>query len=52
MINCEFAKCKHKMLVRCTECGREQYMLAVYSVSHGNHPCVWCGKLNKVSEEK
>jgi hypothetical protein len=32
-----------EMQTRCTSCGREQYAMAVHSISHGEHPCVWCG---------
>jgi len=32
------------MQTRCVHCLREQYALAVHSISHGEHPCVWCGK--------
>jgi hypothetical protein len=32
------------MQVRCIYCKREQYAPAVYAISHGEHPCVWCGK--------
>jgi len=31
------------MQERCIYCGREQYAPAVWSISHGEHPCVWCG---------
>jgi hypothetical protein len=31
------------MQPRCIFCKREQYMPAVYSISHGEHPCCWCG---------
>jgi len=29
---------------RCIYCKREQYAMAVYAISQGEHPCVWCGK--------
>ena len=32
------------MQVRCIYCKKEQYGVAVYDISFGNHPCVWCGK--------
>ena len=32
------------MQVRCIYCDKEQYAIAVWSISHGEHPCVWCGK--------
>lgn len=28
---------------RCVFCGREHYMPAVPAISHGQHPCCWCG---------
>ena len=28
----------------CIYCNREQYAMAVYEISYGKHPCVWCGK--------
>ena len=31
------------MQVRCVNCKREQYALAVSLISEGRHPCVWCG---------
>ncbi len=36
------------MQVKCVHCGREQYGVAVFDISHGKHPCVWCGKTPKV----
>lgn len=32
-----------EMQSRCVFCLREQYGPAVYAISHGEHPCVWCG---------
>lgn len=32
------------MQPRCIYCKREQYGPAVWDISHGEHPCVWCGK--------
>lgn len=32
------------MQPRCIYCGREQYGPAVWPISHGEHPCVWCGE--------
>lgn len=32
------------MQTRCIYCKREQYGPAVFDISHGDHPCVWCGK--------
>ena len=31
------------MQIRCIYCHKEQYAPAVYDISQGNHPCVWCG---------
>ena len=31
------------MQMRCIQCRREQYAPAVLAISHGEHPCVWCG---------
>ena len=39
------------MQVRCVNCKREQYALAVYKISHGKHPCVWCGHTPKPMTE-
>lgn len=39
---------KVAMQPRCIYCKREQYAPAVYSISHGEHPCVWCGKIPPV----
>jgi ribosomal protein S27E len=39
------------MQVRCIYCKREQYAPAVYEISHGKHPCVWCGKTPPVMTE-
>jgi hypothetical protein len=38
---------KIAMQMRCVFCGEEQYMPAVFEISHGNHPCCWCGKMSK-----
>ena len=27
----------------CIYCRREQYKPAVYEISNGKHPCIWCG---------
>ena len=32
------------MQTRCIYCKKEQYAPAVYAISYGEHPCVWCGK--------
>ena len=32
-----------EMQTRCIYCTREQYAMAVHAISHGEHPCVWCG---------
>ncbi len=32
------------MQTRCIYCKREQYAMAVHSISNSEHPCVWCGK--------
>ena len=40
----EFDKVKVAMQTRCIYCLREQYAMAVHAISHGEHPCVWCGK--------
>lgn len=45
---CDFSKCNHRMQKRCTECGKKQYAVIVWPVSHGWKPCAWCGKINKV----
>lgn len=31
------------MQSRCVSCGREQYALNVYALSHGQSGCSWCG---------
>lgn len=36
---------KIAMQEKCIYCGKEQYKPAVWSISHGEHPCVWCGKV-------
>jgi hypothetical protein len=40
------------MQERCIHCGREQYGPAVYMISYGKHPCVWCGKMSKQLTEQ
>lgn len=41
------------MQTRCVSCKREQYAMAVYSISRGEHPCVWCGVMGrKMSKEQ
>ncbi len=35
------------MQIRCVHCKREQYIPMVWDVSHGRHPCSWCGKMSK-----
>lgn len=35
------------MQEKCIHCGREQYAPAVYPISMGEHPCVWCGKMSE-----
>lgn len=37
---------------RCIYCFREQYAIAVWEISHGRHPCVWCGKTPPVLTEQ
>lgn len=41
-------KCDVWYQMRCIYCKREQYMLAVAEISHGVHPCVWCGMIPPV----
>lgn len=40
------------MQQRCVYCGKEQYAMAVCSISHGEHPCVWCGETPPVMTVK
>ncbi len=40
------------MQSRCVYCKREQYAPAVYSISLGEHPCVWCGEFSKPMTEQ
>jgi hypothetical protein len=40
------------MQVRCVHCKREQWMPAVYEISHGKSPCRWCGKMSKEMTEE
>lgn len=35
------------MQTRCVHCKREQYAMAVYSISYGESCCAWCGKESK-----
>lgn len=35
------------MQVRCVHCKREQYSLAVWSISNGESDCPWCGKASR-----
>jgi hypothetical protein len=35
----------------CVHCGQEQYKPAVLDISHGKHPCCWCGKMSKEMTE-
>ena len=37
---------------RCIYCKQEQYSPAVFEISLGKHPCVWCGKTPPVLIEK
>jgi hypothetical protein len=39
------------MQERCIYCKREQYIPAVWEISHGERPCVWCGKTSKKMSE-
>jgi hypothetical protein len=48
MDRCEGRACIHVMLMRCSECGREQWAPIVWAVSHGDHPCAWCAQFNPV----
>ena len=32
----------------CVHCGCEQYALAVRDISHGKHPCCWCGEMSEI----
>lgn len=36
-----------EMQVNCVFCGHEQYSPAIWDISHGRHPCCWCGKFSK-----
>jgi hypothetical protein len=40
------------MQVRCIYCLREQYAMAVFEVSHGRSPCVWCGYKSAAMDER
>jgi len=40
------------MQTYCVRCGKEQYVPNVWPVSHGLHPCSWCGKMSKKMTEK
>lgn len=35
------------MQTYCIYCGLEQYAPAVHSISNGEEPCCWCGKMSK-----
>ena len=35
------------MQTRCVHCVREQYALAVWDISHGQHPCCFCGEMSE-----
>jgi len=35
------------MQTRCIYCLREQYGPAVHAISHGEHPCNWCGRTHE-----
>ena len=35
------------MQIRCVHCKKEQWAMAVYKISHGEIPCVWCGKMSE-----
>jgi ribosomal protein S27E len=39
------------MQSRCIYCKKEQYAMVVFDISHGEHPCVWCGKTPPVLTE-
>ena len=43
---------KPAMQIRCIYCKKEQYAPAVWSISYGKHPCVWCGKTSPKLNEK
>jgi len=41
------------MQTRCVHCGKEQYAPAVWDISHGRHPCCWCGEMStEMSDEE
>lgn len=41
------------MQVRCIHCKREQYAVAVSSISNGETGCAWCGKKSwRMTEEE
>jgi hypothetical protein len=40
------------MQPRCIYCKREHYAVAVYAISMGEHPCVWCGKTPPILTEE
>lgn len=44
---------KNKIVMQhhCIYCKREQYAPAVSPISHGEHPCVWCGKTSPIITE-
>lgn len=40
------------MQARCVHCNKEQYMMAVYAISMGKEPCMWCDKLSEPMTEE
>ena len=44
---------KVAMQTRCIFCKKEQYIPRVWSISHGEVGCAWCGKKSdKMTEEE
>lgn len=43
---------KVAMQIYCVHCGKEQYLPAVWEISHGKEPCCWCGEMSKEMTEK
>lgn len=43
---------KIAMQARCVHCCCEQYALAVRDISHGKHPCCFCGEMSKEMTEE
>ena len=41
-----------EMQILCVHCGREQYVPAVWDISHGKEPCCWCGEMSKPMNTK